>query len=69
ACEVHAGEIRLYDDARIAWLVSSVGGLQGLDVLELGPLEASHTAMLLAAGAKSVLAIEANQLAFLRCLV
>ncbi|WP_204348773.1 hypothetical protein, partial [Klebsiella pneumoniae] len=59
----------LYDDARIAWLVSSVGGLQGLDVLELGPLEASHTAMLLAAGAKSVLAIEANQLAFLRCLV
>lgn len=69
ACEVHAGETKLYDDARIAWLVSSIGGLQGLDVLELGPLEASHTAMLLAAGAKSVLAIEANQLAFLRCLV
>lgn len=67
--DVRAGELPLYDDTRIKWLVSSLGGLQDLEVLELGPLEASHTAMLLAAGAKSVLAIEANPTAFLRCLI
>lgn len=66
---VKAGELALYDDPRVHWLVSSLGGIEGLDVLELGPLEASHTAMLLAANAKSVLAIEGNRSAFLRCLV
>jgi SAM-dependent methyltransferase len=68
-CGVTAGTIPLHDDPRIGWLVSTMGGIRDLDILELGPLEASHTAMLLAAGARSVLAIEANQRAFLRCLV
>lgn len=63
----------LRDDARIRWLVDALaerpGGLRGLDVLELGPLEAAHTASLLQAGARSVLAIEANRQAFLKCLI
>ncbi|MFG1361389.1 methyltransferase domain-containing protein [Xanthobacter pseudotagetidis] len=64
-----AGDIPLSADARIAWLIEQIGGVSGLDILELGPLEASHTAMLLEAGANSVLAIEANRLAFLKCLI
>jgi SAM-dependent methyltransferase len=59
----------LWDDARIRWLADTLGGLQGRDVLELGPLEAAHTAALLQAGARSVLAIEANRQAFLKCLI
>jgi|GEM_PF-281864 len=59
----------LWDDARMRWLAETLGGLQGRDVLELGPLEAAHTAALLQAGARSVLAIEANKQAFLKCLI
>lgn len=59
----------LNDDARMHWLIERLGGLQGRDVLELGPLEAAHTAMLLQGGARSVLAIEANRRAYLKCLV
>ncbi|TXL78723.1 class I SAM-dependent methyltransferase [Vineibacter terrae] len=66
---VNAGDIALHADPRITWLLSAVGNVRGLEVLELGPLEASHTAMLLAAGARSVVAIEANPQAFLRCLI
>ena len=66
---VQAGAINLIDDVRIQWLIDTVGGVQGLDVLELGPLEASHTAMLVQGGAASVLAVESNREAFLRCLV
>jgi len=66
---LQAGDIPLYDDDRIRWLFDETGGVNGLDILELGPLEASHTAMLLQAGARSVLGIEANKNAFLRCLI
>ncbi|WP_211864561.1 methyltransferase domain-containing protein [Neoroseomonas soli] len=70
ALGVQAGQVALHDDARITWLVGLLGGsLRDMEVLELGPLEASHTAMLLDAGARSVLAIEANRRAYLRCLV
>lgn len=64
-----AGTIPLHDDARIRWLIEQAGGVAGQEVLELGPLEASHTAMLLAAGASRVLAVEANRNAYLKCLV
>lgn len=66
---VSAGATELCDDHRIKWLIAEMGGVEGLDILELGPLEASHTAMLLQAGANSVLGVEANRDAFLRCLV
>lgn len=70
ALGVEAGAVDLNDDARICWLVQQLGGsLAGLDVLELGPLEAAHTSTLLEAGARSVLGVEAHRTAFLRCLV
>jgi hypothetical protein len=67
--EVQAGSATLWSDDRISWMIDQLGGIDGSDILELGPLEASHTAILLAAGASSVLGIEANRAAYLRCLI
>jgi hypothetical protein len=63
-----AGGIPLFQDDRIAWAIERVGGVVGKNVLELGPLEAGHSYMLEKAGAASVLAIEANTRAYLKCL-
>lgn len=40
-----------------------------LTVLELGPLEAGHTYMLEKMGARSIVAVEANSRAYLKCLI
>lgn len=64
-----AGLAPLYADSRIDWLLSQCTQVAGKSVLELGPLEAFHTYMLHGAGAASIEAIEANTLAFVRCLV
>jgi SAM-dependent methyltransferase len=45
------------------------GSLHGMKVLELGPMEGAHTYQLAKLGADSILAIEANSDAYLRCLV
>ena len=66
---VMAGPHAFYHDARIHWGLEQFGSLEGKQVLELGPLEAAHTFMLHQAGAARVLAIEANKLAFMRCLI
>jgi predicted nicotinamide N-methyase len=66
---LQAGASALFDDARIHWIAEQWGGLEGRAVLELGPLEAGHTYMLERYGAASVLAIEANTRAYLKCLV
>lgn len=60
----HAG---LFDDARIHWM-NEVFNLSGKSILELGPLEAAHTVMMERLGAKSIVAVEGNQRAFLKCL-
>jgi len=65
---LRAGSLATYNDPRILWAMENFGSLQGCRVLELGPLEGGHTSMLEAAGAQ-VDAVEANQRAFLRCLV
>jgi SAM-dependent methyltransferase len=65
---VHAGTMPLMEDPRIDWILQQAGGVDGRQVLELGPLEAAHTYMLEEAGA-SVTAIESNTRAYLRCLV
>jgi SAM-dependent methyltransferase len=49
-------------------LLGKDGRLDGMTVLELGPLEGGHTYLLENLGA-DVLAIEANQDAFLKCLI
>lgn len=63
-----AGALATHHDPRILWAIECFGSIAGCHVLELGPLEGGHTSMLDAAGAY-VDAIEANQLAFLRCLI
>ncbi len=62
------GTSLLFDDGRVTWLGEVLGGFSGLRVLELGPLEAGHSTMLEQRGAASVLAVEANTRAYLKCL-
>jgi hypothetical protein len=62
------GNNLLFDDIRIRWLIEKLGGVERMNVLELGPLEGGHTWMLEQAGA-FVTAVEANQSAFMRCLI
>jgi len=62
------GTAALFEDHRVVWALGALGGVQGQDILELGPLEAGHTFMLHNAGAQSITAIESNSRAFLKCL-
>jgi hypothetical protein len=64
-----AGPAAFYHDPRILWALEQFGPIEGRNVLELGPLEASHTYMLEQRRPASLLAIEANRLSYLRCLV
>ena len=50
-------------------MLSKIGDYKGISVLELGPLEGGHAYMLEKAGVGSVLSIEANTRAFLKCLI
>lgn len=52
-----------------AALGNGTGRLDGMRVLELGPLEAGHSYQLEKLGAEHVLGIEANAEAYLKCLV
>lgn len=63
------GTASLFKDERIQWFADEIGGIQGQSALELGPLEGGHAYMLDKLGASSVLSIEANTKAFLKCLV
>jgi hypothetical protein len=63
------GAAELFGDQRINWVEHELGGLEGYKVIELGPLEAGHTYMLEKLGAASVLAVEANIRAYLKCLI
>ncbi len=65
---LNAGPLPGYADDRIVAAINHLGGVSGLKVLELGPLEASHTFMLHRAGAE-VVAVEGSSRAFLKCLV
>lgn len=67
--ELKAGAIPLFEDSRILWAAEQFGGFAGQRVLELGPLEGGHSYMLESLGADSVLAVEASQRAYLKCLI
>lgn len=67
--DTRAGDVALFEDPRIAWAISELGGLEGKTVLELGPLEGAHSYMLERAGAASIISIDANPEAFLKCLI
>lgn len=68
-----SGTTPLFADPRIDWAADRLAewGLPvaGRRILELGPLEAGHTAMLCQKGAAEVVAIEANKRSYLKCLV
>ncbi len=67
--ELQAGEVPLFKDNRINWAEKVLGGFNGKTILELGPLEGGHSYMLEQLGAASVLGIEANGRAYLKCLI
>lgn len=69
ALSLQAGSVTLFDDERIRIGLAALGGVAGQKVLELGPLEGGHSYQLEKAGAASVLAIEANSRAYLKCLI
>ncbi len=68
-----AGTSRLFThDSRpkmLAEAFGSGGRLDGMSVLELGPLEGGHTYQLEHLGAREIVAIEANVEAYLKCLI
>ena len=64
-----AGALATFQDGRIVWALTELGGCVGQRVLELGPLEGGHSFMLQHAGASEVIAIEANTRAYLKCLI
>lgn len=66
---VEAGAGYFYADPRILWALEQYGSIAGKRILELGPLEASHTYMMHQREPAAITAIEANKLAFLRCLI
>lgn len=63
-----AGDLDFWADPRIVGLLGSFS-VDGRHVLELGPLEGFHSFMLHEAGAESLDVVEANALAFVRCLI
>lgn len=63
-----SGKSELFDDSRIRWLLENIPTQAPFSVLELGPLEGGHSAMLAAAGGQ-VRAVEANVSAYVKCLV
>lgn len=66
---LRAGSVPLFDDVRVHWFAEQLGGFAGKHVLELGPLEAGHTYMLEKLGVASILAIESNTRAYMKCLI
>lgn len=67
--DLKAGIYPLFEDARIEWGVQQLNGLKNKTILELGPLEGGHSYVLQKHGAASIVAIEANPRAYLRCLI
>ena len=66
---VTAGTGLFHDDPRIVWAIEQFGSVEGMRVLELGPLEAAHTTLFDRHGPAVLHSIEANKLSFLRCLI
>jgi SAM-dependent methyltransferase len=59
-----------HNDARVHWVASLLpNGFQGMSILELGPFEGYDSRLFEQLGAASVLAVEGNNINFLKCLV
>jgi SAM-dependent methyltransferase len=67
---VTAGALDSFDDVRVRWAAGVLpGGFTGLSILELGPYEAYTTWQFDRLGARTVTAIEANDINFLKALL
>lgn len=64
-----SGVTPLFIDGRTKWLEKECNGFLRKSILELGPLEGGHTYMLWEGGATSIVSIESNKKAFLKCLI
>ena len=69
AAGLQTGTQNFDEDRRTEMLVEVLGSIDGFTILELGPLEASHTFQLEQLGAGSILAIEASPEFYLKCLI
>jgi len=69
APNLRTGSQNFDEDRRTEMLLDVFGSIKDFDILELGPLEASHTYQLEQLGAGSVLAIEASPELYLKCLI
>jgi hypothetical protein len=70
--EWHGGGVDLKDDQRPLLAARHLGAadrLDGMSVIELGPLEGIHTWLLAKLGARRIVAIESNVEAYLKCLI
>jgi len=67
--QIITGNAELFNDTRIKWAEKQIGGFNGKNIIELGPLEGGHTYMVEKMGASSITAIEANTRAYLKCLI
>ncbi len=63
------GYAGVFEDPRVSWAIARLGGVEGANIAELGPLEGGHTYMLDRAGAKSIVAVEGYKRSYLKCLV
>ena len=58
-----------FEDKRVYWADKTLGGMRGKSVLELGPYEAYNTWQFWKLGCSPVVAVEGNNVNFLKCLV
>lgn len=65
---VVAGDVIHFADDRIIWALDRFGDVRNQNVLEIGPMEGAHSALLESYGA-NVTAVEASKSGFLKCLI
>jgi hypothetical protein len=66
------GTANLFNDPRVKLAAAALGAngrVNGMRILEVGPLEGAHTYLLEQLGAGSVTAVESNTEAFLKCIL
>ncbi|GAK71875.1 hypothetical protein RRU01S_22_00080 [Agrobacterium rubi TR3 = NBRC 13261] len=66
---LNAGNTPLFADDRVIGALNAYGAVEGLQLLEVGPLEGMHTFILNQHRPANIDVIEANKSCFLRCLV
>ena len=66
---LRAGTLPLFADTRLEWGLAALGGVVDRTVLELGPMEGSHTYLIEQHGARAITGVEAHPRAYLRALV